>query len=654
MDFSRHIKPLTGETDWPMWKWKIRDLLDYHEGAIEVLDSKLKRPESIDVDAQESVKKLHKARCDLVPGEDVSTYIAKLRSLWNELNNGLEAREDSKLPDLMLVYKVLHILPCQFEAFKSSWMLLAGDDNKSFEELTVQLCMFERNFTKVEDSSQKVQEALIATKSERPKPEGKYGRPSKNKLSDTQSNTVSANIALMSISEEVCTSETSPTSYWIDNEATRHVTNYYTCFVDFIKFNSTCGIKAAGNETFAVIGRKAQQKQLYKVLLWLPNEVKKVLEHMFAHTRPLGYSVEEFLCDNSGEFYNKDVREILYLNGITQRLTAPYTPEQNEANERKMRTTIEMARTFKYSNPEDLHAMLMFQLRREGKWTKMPSKGKCDDRTELKLEDRIREETNQGKYEEQLIKIEDNPIKRTQSQEDLSDSETDGEEYAEPTSDRQLRNYSLLQKPKRFEDHIMEAESYLDYFILKHKEAANSKDSTDWKKAMESEMNSLNESYTWELSDLPVGAKAIPCKWVYRLKTNPDGSINKHKVRLVARGFSQRQGTDYSATYSPAAKLGTIRTVLSIADEERMHLTQFDVLTAFLYGDLEETIYMQQLEGFKDGPGRVCKLKYSLHGLKQSPRCWNKCFGQFLTDFGFKASEADPCLYIRERKGRKL
>ncbi|GFY62594.1 retrovirus-related Pol polyprotein from transposon TNT 1-94 [Trichonephila inaurata madagascariensis] len=85
-----------------------------------------------------------------------------------------------------------------------------------------------------------------------------------------------------------------------------------------------------------------------------------------------------------------------------------------------------------------------------------------------------------------------------------------------------------------------------------------------------------------------------------------------------------------------------------------MHLTQFDVLTAFLYGDLEETIYMQQLEGFKYGSGRACKLKRSLYGLKQSPRCWNKCFGPFLRDLGFTASEADPCLYNRERKGRKL
>ncbi|GFX63037.1 integrase core domain protein [Trichonephila clavipes] len=134
-----------------------------------------------------------------------------LQSLWNELNNGLEAREESKLPDLMLVCKVLHILPCQFETFKSSWMLLAKDDKKSFEELTVQLCMFERNFTKVEDSSKKAQEALIATKSERPKQEGKY--KSKSRKED---------------SCNYCKRK----GHW-----------------------SLCGIKAAGNETLAALGK---------------------------------------------------------------------------------------------------------------------------------------------------------------------------------------------------------------------------------------------------------------------------------------------------------------------------------------------------------------------------------------------------------------
>jgi hypothetical protein len=276
---------------------------------------------------------------------------------------------------------------------------------------------------------------------------------------------------------------------------------------------------------------------------------------------------------------------------------------------------------------------------------------KCDDHSESLLED-IKEESNQGKYEERQVEIKDSPKQDNENQEGYTDSE----DNAKPTPVRQLRNRTLLNKPKRFENHIMEAEAYIyDNDNPKtYEEAVNAKDSTNWKKAMNNEMGSLRENKTWELTNLPAGARAIPCKWVYKLKTNPDGSINKYKARLVVKGFSQRQGIDYTETYSPVAKLGTIRAVLSIAAEERMHLTQFDVSTAFLYGDLEETIYMQQPEGFRDGTEKVCRLKRSLYGLKQSPRCWNKCFGQFLTNLGFTASEADPCLYIRERNGRKL
>ncbi|GFS41738.1 retrovirus-related Pol polyprotein from transposon TNT 1-94 [Trichonephila inaurata madagascariensis] len=139
-------------------------------------------------------------------------------------------------------------------------------------------------------------------------------------------------------------------------------------------------------------------------------------------------------------------------------------------------------------------------------------------------------------------------------------------------------------------------------------------------------MNGLSENHTWGLTDLPVETKVIPCKWVYRLKTNPEGSINMYIARHVARVFSQRQGIDYSETYSPVAKLGTIRTVLSIAAEERMHLIQCNVSTAFLYRDLEETIYAT---------------------TRKFQRWLRK-------NLGFKTSETDPSLYIQGRKGWKL
>ncbi|GFX83879.1 retrovirus-related Pol polyprotein from transposon TNT 1-94 [Trichonephila clavipes] len=111
---------------------------------------------------------------------------------------------------------------------------------------------------------------------------------------------------------------------------------------------------------------------------------------------------------------------------------------------------------------------------------------------------------------------------------------------------------------------------------------------------MESEINSLSENDTWELIGLSVGAKAIVFKWKNKSR---EGCINKLNTRHNARSFSQRQDIDCSEARSPVAKLGTIRTVLNITAEKRMHLTQFDASTAFLYGDLEETIHMQEPEG---------------------------------------------------------
>jgi hypothetical protein len=231
------------------------------------------------------------------------------------------------------------------------------------------------------------------------------------------------------------------------------------------------------------------------------------------------------------------------------------------------------------------------------------------------------------------------------------------EETSQQTSGRVLRDRSTLKKPKHFEDYTMIVEEFVNQVTedpATFEDALRSENSAEWKRAMDREITSLKENQTWILTDLPPGAKAIPCKWIFRLKKNPDGSIDKYKGRLVVKGFSQRHGIDYSETFSPVAKMGTIRSILSIAASEKMHLIQFDVSTAFLYGELEETVFMRQPQGYGDGTSKVCQLKRSLYGLKQAPRCWNKRFGDFLQRHGFKASDADPCLYIRERGGRKL
>ena len=138
---------------------------------------------------------------------------------------------------------------------------------------------------------------------------------------------------------------------------------------------------------------------------------------------------------------------------------------------------------------------------------------------------------------------------------------------------------------------------------------------------MDDEMRSLEKNDTWVLTELPVGKRALLNKWVFRIKTKPDGK-RRLKARLVVKGYSQRKGIDYAEIFSPVVKLTSIRILLSIVASENLHLEQMDVKTTFLHGDLDKEIYMQQPEGFvvplKEH--MVCKLTRSLYGLKSAPR----------------------------------
>jgi hypothetical protein len=105
-----------------------------------------------------------------------------------------------------------------------------------------------------------------------------------------------------------------------------------------------------------------------------------------------------------------------------------------------------------------------------------------------------------------------------------------------------------------------------------------------------------------------------------RIKTSCDGN-GRFKARLVVKGYAQKQGIDYDETFSPVACYDTIRTLFEVPASKNMKLKHFDMKTTFLYGELEEEVYLEQPEGFDDGNGRVCRLKQSLYGLKQAPQC---------------------------------
>ncbi|KAI3494496.1 hypothetical protein L1887_40744 [Cichorium endivia] len=153
-----------------------------------------------------------------------------------------------------------------------------------------------------------------------------------------------------------------------------------------------------------------------------------------------------------------------------------------------------------------------------------------------------------------------------------------------------------------------------------------------WMAAMHKEMDALRHNQTWTLVPRPDNHNVVGCKWLFRTKYHADGSIERLKARLVAQGFSQIPGLDFSQTFSPV-------------------LHQLDVNNAFLHGDLSERVYMEQPPGFQDPnfPNHVCRLNKALYGLKQAPRAWFHRLSTFLVTNGFVCSRADTSLFVFKR-----
>lgn len=177
-------------------------------------------------------------------------------------------------------------------------------------------------------------------------------------------------------------------------------------------------------------------------------------------------------------------------------------------------------------------------------------------------------------------------------------------------------------------------------------EALDSGEKDEWMDAMRSEIESLQSNQTWELVQLPQDRKTVKNKWVFAKKTDATGKTIKFKARLCAKGFSQREGVDYTETFAPVARYTSIRYILSLAAELNLYLTQMDVVSAFLNGPLNEDVYMDQPKYFSDDSKRVCKLKKSIYGLKQSGRNWNLLLNQTLTEFGLTRTISDQCVYV--------
>ena len=264
---------------------------------------------------------------------------------------------------------------------------------------------------------------------------------------------------------------------------------------------------------------------------------------------------------------------------------------------------------------------------------------------EIKTEEKVAEEDHEVSVEE----------------ENNGESEDDRDETSENDPMELRRSTRVISKPKYLEDYVLllaeeEGERLLMCLNNEPESFEEAKIHKEWLRACEAEIESITKLDSWELVDLPPGAKPIGLKWIFKLKRNSDGSINKYKSRLVAKGYVQRYGIYYEEVFAPVARIETIRLLINLAATNGWEIHHLDVKTAFLHGELKETVYVSQPEGFevKGSEEKVYKLKKALYGLKQAPRAWNDKLNKILLSFEFTRCHKEPSVYRKEIGGKLL
>ncbi|GJW67200.1 putative ribonuclease H-like domain-containing protein [Tanacetum coccineum] len=191
-------------------------------------------------------------------------------------------------------------------------------------------------------------------------------------------------------------------------------------------------------------------------------------------------------------------------------------------------------------------------------------------------------------------------------------------------------------------------------FLSQHepKKISEALEDESWVDAMQEELLQFEIQKVWILVDLPYGKKAIGTKWVYRNKKDERGVVVRNKARLVAQGHRQEEGIDYDEVFAPVARLEAIRIFLAFASYMGFIVYQMDVKSAFLYGKIDEEVYVSQPPGFLDPkyPEKVYKVVKALYGLHQAPRAWYATLSTFLLKNGYRRGTIDKTLFLKKDK----
>lgn len=214
---------------------------------------------------------------------------------------------------------------------------------------------------------------------------------------------------------------------------------------------------------------------------------------------------------------------------------------------------------------------------------------------------------------------------------------------------KRTRSQSLSGEPEVRDPQNIDESAMINILDLpepkSYSEAKSSTHWDRWKGAFEDEIKSLEENNVWDVVPRPKGRKVINGKWVCKVKGDADGEVERFKARYVAKGFSQVQGLDYDETFAPVVRFDSLRLLLAITAHRKWRPRQLDIKTAFLYGILNEEIYMELPDGYRKD-NHVARLNRCIYGLKQSPRKWYFRLVDYLIPHGFSTTHFDPCVLI--------
>ena len=429
---------------------------------------------------------------------------------------------------------------------------------------------------------------------------------------------------------------------------------------------------------------------------------ERFLEWKAMVEKSTGQKLKALRTDNGGEYTSERFQNYLKTEGVRHELTVPKTPEQNGVAERMNRTLVEAVRamladaglpkkfwaealstavylrnrspttvlevtpfeswTGKKPQVEHLRifgCMAYAHVAKDERQKLDPKAQKCillgygTETKGYRLYSPVHRKVFYSRdvlFNEDVCSLEDKSDECQQKEPVLISGQEshDDDDVSENEADSVLQRPVRQRKPpNRYGEWttIADAEPKEPTTLA---EAVAGQDKEKWLNAMNDEMESLYANDVWDPVELPKGRKAIGSKWVFKLKVNAEGVVDRYKARLVAQGFSQKFGEDYDETFCPVVRHESIRTLIALAVQDGLKLHQMDITTAFLNGELKEEVYMKQPEGFivKGQEDLVCRLKRSIYGLKQSGRCWNNTLDEELKKMGFVQSAGDPCIYI--------